>query len=227
MRLVDVLTAEGPPSPAVAQPAPTGRAHHLAKRGYDLLVSLIVLVVTLPLFVVIALAVRGTSPGPAFFVHPRVGRGGRIFPCLKFRTMGLDAAARLEDLLADPRLAAEFDENHKLRDDPRVTRLGRFLRRTSLDELPQFLNVLVGHMSVVGPRPVVVDELDRYGHARDHYLAVRPGITGPWQVSGRSDISFRERVAMDRAYIDRPSLATDLRVTASTVRVIVRRVGAY
>lgn len=203
------------------------RTRAALKRIYDVEVAFVALVLALPLMLVIAAAIKATSRGPVLFAHTRIGRGGREFRCLKFRTMQVDAEERLAELLRDPGLAAEFEENHKLQDDPRITPVGRFLRASSLDELPQFLNVLRGDMSVVGPRPIVQDELHRYGDAAAHYLAVRPGVTGPWQVNGRSDTTFDHRVAMDRQYVDTLSLRRDLRLTASTVRVMLTRIGAY
>ncbi len=215
----------GPEQPG--PPVEHSHAKRYLKRIYDFEVAIAAIGLLLPVMVLIALAVKLTSRGPILFAHTRIGLQGREFRCLKFRTMAVDAEERLAELLRDPVHAAEFRENHKLRKDPRVTPLGRFLRASSLDELPQFFNVLAGHMSVVGPRPIVHEELERYGDAAAHYLSVRPGVTGPWQVSGRSDTTFAQRVAMDRAYVESLSLRSDLRVTAATVGVMLRRVGAY
>lgn len=206
--------------PATLRPA--------AKRGMDLALAGAALVgLALPMLL-LAIAVRFDG-GPAMFAHQRVGRGGKFFGCLKFRSMVPDAQARLEALLeADPAARAEWESTRKLRHDPRVTRVGKFLRATSLDELPQLLNVLLGDMSLVGPRPVTASELAaNYGAAAEHYQLVRPGITGPWQVSGRSDTSYDRRVALDVAYATRPSLAEDFRLLLRTPAAVLLRRGAY
>jgi lipopolysaccharide/colanic/teichoic acid biosynthesis glycosyltransferase len=198
------------------------------KRAMDVAIAGAALLLALPVFVLIALAVR-VDGGPAFYAHPRVGRGGRLFGCLKFRSMVVDSQARLDAMLAaDPGARAEWEATRKLRRDPRVTRIGRFLRATSLDELPQLLNVLKGEMSIVGPRPVTQAELDRhYGAAAAHYLSVRPGITGLWQVSGRSDTSYDQRVALDVAYVSQPSVLADLRILVRTPVAVLSRRGAH
>ena len=197
------------------------------KRAMDVAGALALLVLLAPLLAVIALLVRADG-GPALFAHRRVGRGGADFACLKFRSMVVDSQARLEALLAsDPAARAEWEATRKLRRDPRVTRVGRFLRATSLDELPQLINVLRGEMSLVGPRPVIRAELESlYGAAAAHYISVRPGITGLWQVSGRSDTSYAQRVALDVAYVVRPSLWTDVKILLRTPLVVLARKGA-
>lgn len=199
-----------------------------AKRGMDVIIAgTALLLLALPMLL-IALLVR-LDGGPAMFAHQRVGRGGQRFGCLKFRSMVTDAEDRLNALLAaDPAARAEWEASRKLRHDPRVTRIGAFLRATSLDELPQLLNVLRGDMSLVGPRPVTASELaTNYGAAAEHYQAVRPGITGPWQVSGRSDTSYDRRVALDVAYATQPSLAEDIRLLLRTPAAVLLRRGAY
>jgi lipopolysaccharide/colanic/teichoic acid biosynthesis glycosyltransferase len=200
----------------------------VAKRAMDLAIAGGALFLLALPMLLIALAVR-LDGGPAMFAHTRVGRGGKLFGCLKFRSMVPDAEARLNALLeADPAVRAEWEASRKLRHDPRVTRIGAFLRATSLDELPQLLNVLLGDMSLVGPRPVTVAELAaNYGAAAEHYQAVRPGITGPWQVSGRSDTSYDRRVALDVAYATQPSLAEDIRLLLRTPAAVLLRRGAY
>ena len=197
------------------------------KRAFDVAAAALLLVVSAPVFLAVVLAVRADG-GPTLFAHRRVGRAGRKFGCLKFRTMHVDADRALTELLArDP---AEWESARKLKRDPRVTRLGRVLRATSLDELPQLLNVLRGEMSLVGPRPVTRDELDRFyapfgGEAA--YLPVRPGLTGPWQVGKRGDGGFAERVALDVAYAERPSLRADAAILFRTPGVGLSRRGAY
>ena len=204
-----------------------GRAGH-AKRAGDLGAALALLVFCAPLMLVIALAIKLQDGGPVLFRHTRCGRDGRSFGLWKFRTMRLDAAERLSCLLEDdPEAEAEWVRTRKLRRDPRVTRLGRLLRKSSLDELPQLVNILAGQMSVVGPRPVMADELAGYGASRAAYEAVRPGVTGLWQVSGRNDLGFDARVALDAAYVRDWSLARDAVILARTVPVVLTARGAY
>ncbi|MFP5307344.1 MAG: sugar transferase [Gammaproteobacteria bacterium] len=222
--------AYGAPRPAVRrqpQVEPGPRAQALIKRGVDVAGAVALGVVFSPLiaFVICALKLDG---GPVLFAHSRVGRNGRRFRVYKFRSMVADAQTALEELLDQhPELREEWERDHKLRNDPRVTRLGRFLRKTSLDELPQLLNVLKGEMSLVGPRPIVDAELRRYGRAVRYYLASKPGITGLWQVSGRSDTDYGRRVAMDRYYAENGSVLLDLSILARTVLVVLGRRGAY
>jgi undecaprenyl-phosphate galactose phosphotransferase len=196
------------------------------KRAMDVTAALLLLVLFAPLMLVIALLVRQDG-GPALFHHQRIGAGGRFFFCAKFRSMRVDAAAVLDELLAgDPAAAAEWAATQKLRNDPRVTRIGRLLRRTSLDELPQLLNILRGEMSLVGPRPIVASEARFYGeHIYDYYTA-KPGVTGLWQVSGRSDTSYARRVQLDVWYARNRSVWHDLRIIAKTVPVVLLRRGA-
>ncbi|MDB5416521.1 MAG: hypothetical protein JWR10_4856 [Rubritepida sp.] len=197
------------------------------KRAMDILGAGSLLLILAPALLFLILLVRADG-GAAFFGHRRIGRSGRDFGCLKFRSMVVDSQARLEALLAsDPAALVEWEATHKLKNDPRVTRVGRFLRATSLDELPQLINVLVGEMSLVGPRPVIQAELDRfYGAAAAHYMSVRPGITGLWQVSGRSDTSYAQRVALDVAYVSRPSIWQDISILLRTPLAVLSRRGA-
>jgi undecaprenyl-phosphate galactose phosphotransferase len=198
------------------------------KRMFDLLVASIITVLFLPLILLVALAVRWVNGPDIIFSHARIGRDGREFQCYKFRSMVHDAEARLQELLdRDPAARAEWDRDHKLKDDPRVTVVGRIIRKTSLDELPQLWNVFRGDMSVVGPRPVIETELERYGDARGHYLAVRPGLTGPWQVSGRNDVGYEERVEMDAHYVQNWNLFRDALIVFQTATVMVAKRGAY
>jgi lipopolysaccharide/colanic/teichoic acid biosynthesis glycosyltransferase len=181
-----------------------------------------------PVMVAVALAVFLQDGGPVVFAHRRIGRGGRYFYCLKFRSMAIDAEQRLAELLAnDPVARAEWEKDHKLRNDPRVTRLGAFLRKTSLDELPQLFNVLRGEMSLVGPRPIVDAEIPKYGRRFVSYCAVKPGITGLWQVSGRNDTSYRSRVAMDCLYAKQRNVLMDGFIIAATVPAVLMRRGSY
>ena len=204
------------------------RLRPVLKRALDLFGAAVLLLALAVPLCLIALLVRADG-GPALFAHRRVGRGGASFDCLKFRTMVPDAEARLAALLeSDPAARAEWQATRKLRNDPRITWIGRFLRASSLDELPQLINVLRGEMSLVGPRPVPAAELAAcYGAAAEHYRSVRPGITGPWQVSGRNDTSYAQRVALDVAYATRPSLREDLRILLRTPAAVLLRRGAY
>lgn len=198
------------------------------KRTLDLGGAAVGGLLLLPALLLIALAIRLDSPGPVVYRARRLGRDGRPFDCFKFRSMHRDAEARLEETLgADPALRAEFEATHKLRDDPRVTQVGAFLRKTSLDELPQLANVLLGTMSLVGPRPIVQAEICRYGDIYAVYKQVRPGMTGYWQANGRSDTTYDERVGMDHFYITNWSPWLDLVILLQTVRVVVKGKGAY
>jgi lipopolysaccharide/colanic/teichoic acid biosynthesis glycosyltransferase len=213
---------------ATATTALRGAMRPALKRAMDILGAALLLLACLPAFLIIAMLVRRDG-GPVFYAHPRVGRGGTLFGCLKFRSMVVDSDKRLAALLeSDPAARAEWEATRKLKRDPRVTGIGRFLRATSLDELPQLLNVLKGEMSLVGPRPVQQAELDQhYGAAAAEYASVRPGITGPWQVSGRNDVSYASRVALDVAYATTPSIWTDIRILLRTPVAVLARRGAY
>lgn len=195
------------------------------KRAIDCIVALLLLGFALPL-IAVAAALIVCDGGPAFFAHTRFGRHGRPFRCWKLRTMAPDALERLPALLAaDPALAAEWARSFKLRNDPRVTGVGRLLRRTRLDELPQLWNVLAGDMSLVGPRPVTRAELTAYGRWARLYCSVRPGLTGLWQVSGDAETTYAERIAMDRDYVENRSLVRDLMILLRTGPVVLRRTG--
>lgn len=205
---------------------PTGLYAGVVKRGLDLVICLMLLPFVLPLIAVLALAVRQRGAS-SFYGHPRIGRGGRPFQCWKIRTMVPDAQQRLEVLLAsNPAAAAHWALHHKLTDDPRVTSFGRFLRQTSLDELPQIWNVLKGEMSLIGPRPVTEAELVYYGARRMAYLALRPGISGLWQVSGRNQLCYAQRIEMDVLYRRDLSLGVDLRILVLTVGAVLSRTGS-
>ncbi len=218
-----------PPSPGAAAPGQVGGgAQRLSLyRVFDVGLSLLALLFLAPIFLFIAVVVRLQDGGPALFAHSRLGEGGRRFKCLKFRSMRTDADERLYHLLAsDPQARIEWARDHKLRQDPRITPLGVFLRRSSLDELPQFLNVLRGDMSLVGPRPIVEAEIPRYGRYFAHYCANKPGITGLWQISGRNDVGYRRRVAMDVFYARRRSLGLYLWILLATAPAVLLRRGA-
>ncbi|MBB3955499.1 MULTISPECIES: sugar transferase [Novosphingobium] len=197
-------------------------------RTVDIALSMAALVVLAPLLLAVAIAVKLTSEGPAIFRHRRIGRNGQEFYCFKFRTMVCDADKRLAALLREnPAARAEWERDHKLRNDPRITPIGVFLRKTSLDELPQIFNVLLGTMSWVGPRPIVAGEIIRYGRRFNAYCKVRPGITGLWQISGRNDTSYRRRVAMDVLYVRTRTLRLYSRIILLTVPAVLRQHGSY
>lgn len=204
------------------------RGPRIVKRVFDLLAAGILLILLSPLFTVIAWHIRKEDGGPVFFIQERLGRHGAAFPCIKFRSMVLDAEDRLRDYLAqNPSIKAEYERNYKLREDPRVTQIGQLLRRTSMDELPQLLNVLRGEMSLVGPRPLLERERARYGDGIILYGKVHPGITGLWQTSGRSETTFEERAALDAWYIKNWSIWYDLVILLRTVKVVLGKGGAY
>jgi len=197
-------------------------------RAVELTITTVAVVFLAPLMALTALGILLTDAGPVFYRQKRVGRGGRPFYCLKFRTMSVDAEERLKELLANDACARrEWERSQKLRFDPRITRIGAFLRASSLDELPQLFNILRGDMGLVGPRPIVAAEIERYGIHFRHYCAVRPGLTGLWQVSGRSDVDYRERVVMDVAYVRAKCVTLDLKILFATLPAVVMRRGSY
>jgi len=205
---------------AASEPRPLGGP---LKRGVDLMVAAASLLAFMPIALMIALLIMLTMGRPVLFAHPRVGFQRKLFNCYKFRSMVRDPDGVLERHLAEnPEAAREWNETQKLRHDPRVTFVGRMLRKSSLDELPQLINVLRGEMSCVGPRPVVTDELDRYGAKLPLYLSARPGMTGLWQVSGRSSVDYPKRVALDDTYVRSWSLWLDLTILVSTIFVLFK-----
>jgi exopolysaccharide production protein ExoY len=198
------------------------------KRIVDIAIALSGIVLLAPLLIICLIATVVTSPGPALFRHRRVGFNGKYFDCLKFRTMVADAPDRLRQLLeSDPTAAAEWAAHRKLRYDPRITAIGAILRKSSMDELPQLFNVLRGDMSVVGPRPVTEEELVRYSSSAGAYLACRPGITGLWQVSGRSTTTYNKRVACDTFYASNWSMALDAKILIVTIPSVLLSDNAY
>ena len=200
----------------------------VSKRLFDLVFSLSVLALLAPLIFGIIVALRLSSSGRAIYVQPRLGKGGKVFNCYKFRTMHLDAEKRLHDILSDnPQLRKEWAKRQKLKNDPRTFPLGKWLRRTSLDELPQFWNVVKGDLSVVGPRPYMVDQKQDLGPTAHKILSVQPGITGLWQTSGRSRTTFQKRIALDGIYIDKQSFGYDLLLIFKTIPQILFFKDAY
>jgi|ERR1700722_3054917 len=200
--------------------------HNLTKRIFDLCFSVSLVIFLAPLYVCIALAIRCSSKGKAIYVQLRLGRGGKVFKCYKFRTMYTDADKRLHDLLSeDPHLRYEWVKNQKLRKDPRIFPLGKWLRRTSLDELPQFWNVLKGDLSIVGPRPYMIVQKKQLSSLAPKILSVRPGITGLWQTSGRSHTTFQDRIHLDAEYIDKRSFWFDIMLILKTIPQILLLTG--
>jgi exopolysaccharide production protein ExoY len=217
-----------PGSFRIASTKPQRPVGLISKRVIDIVLAVSGIVLLAPLLVICYLATVVTSPGPALFRHRRVGFKGDYFDCLKFRTMVTDAPERLRRLLDEsPAAAAEWAANRKLRDDPRVTAIGAILRRSSLDELPQLFNVLKGEMSIVGPRPVTDEELVRYSGAIDAYLSCRPGITGLWQVSGRSTTTYQKRIACDTLYARKWSMTMDAKILIVTIPAVLLSDDAY
>ncbi|MDO7844628.1 sugar transferase [Sphingomonas immobilis] len=197
-------------------------------RALDIVISSVALFCLAPLLMLTAAIVYFADPGPILFGQRRIGRGGKMFRCLKFRSMVMDAEARLTKILAEsPEARAEWALDQKLKVDPRITPIGRFLRMSSIDELPQLWNVLRGDMSIVGPRPIVEAEAVRYGRYIVNYSSVRPGITGLWQVSGRNNVCYRRRVALDVAYARSQSLGLNVKILLMTVPSVLMARGSY
>lgn len=215
-------------APVRYPPSVDDRLYGPVRRATDMAVAGLTILFILPLLAMICLLVWLQDGGAPIYAQERIGRGGRVFRCYKFRSMVVDSRARLEHLLTESSEAREeWARDHKLRRDPRITPIGGFLRKSSLDELPQLFNVLGGTMSLVGPRPIVATEVSRYGRRIIKYYAVRPGITGLWQISGRNDVSYRRRVALDCAYVKHRSLLLDLRILTATVPIVLMRRGSY
>ena len=205
----------------------SNRTAETLKRITDTIIASVALIFLLPVLIPIALLVRLSDGGPAIFRQKRIGRDGKEFFCLKFRSMHVDAEQQLRRLLErDPHARAEWQATLKLENDPRITALGNFLRKTSLDELPQLINIIKGEMSIVGPRPIVRNEIEKYGEYFKHYSSVRPGLTGLWQVSGRSETTYAERVALDVEYVQDRTYLKDLKIMALTVPAVLTSDGA-
>lgn len=198
--------------------------YQMVKRGMDVILSSLALIILLPVFAIIALAIKLESKGPVFFKHTRIGKNGKIIKIYKFRSMVKNA----EDLIKKftPEQMKEYKENYKLTDDPRITKVGKFLRKTSLDELPQLINIIKGDLSIIGPRPVVQEELEKYGVNVQKFLSVTPGLTGYWAANGRSDTTYEERMQMELFYIDNLSFKMDVKVFFKTIEAVIKREGA-
>lgn len=206
----------------------TFKTNLFLKRFMDVGLILFFSPILIPVFLILIILTKLTSRGPVFYGHKRVGKNGKEFKCWKFRSMCIDADKKLEEILAnDPVMRAEWEKDRKFTNDPRVTKFGKFLRKTSLDELPQLINILVGQMSFVGPRPVTEPELEKYGKYRDYVLSVSPGLSGMWQTSGRSDTEYEERISLDSYYIQNWSIWLDIWILIKTVWVVLKGRGAY
>ncbi len=217
-----------PPAVKSGKAKPRTSLGHVLIRLADILISLFALLFLLPGLLAVALLVKLQDGGPVLYGQTRIGKDMRPFKCLKFRSMRTNSAELLAELLQrDPVARAEWDADHKLRHDPRITMFGNFMRKTSLDELPQLFNVLVGDMSLVGPRPIVEAEVVKYGRSMRHYCRQLPGITGLWQVSGRNDVSYTRRVALDRLFTQRLSIKLYAAILFLTVPAVLLRRGSY
>ncbi len=218
----EVISKEPSSLPAVEIIRNQSRYGRTLKRIGDVIFSTLVLSLGSPIFILIGILVKLSSPGPVFYIQKRVGRNYKEFGCIKFRTMYEDADELLPNLLDRyPLMRKEFEKDFKLRHDPRITKLGRFLRRSSLDELPQFFNILKGEMSVVGPRPIVDNEINKYSLFMEEVISVRPGLTGLWQVSGRNNLSYKKRVQLDIFYARNRNFILDLEIIILTVGVLL------
>ncbi len=227
---LDFVAADPSPLPAETLIGQQSRRGRTIKRFGDIIFSIGTLILGSPLFILIAILIKLSSPGPIFYIQQRVGRKFKHFGCIKFRTMHANAESTLSKVLSNsPAMRKEFERDFKLRKDPRITPIGSFLRRSSLDELPQFFNVLRGEMSIVGPRPIVDKELERYGKYMEEVASVRPGLTGLWQVSGRNNLSYEKRVKLDLTYARRRTFLLDLAIILRTFGVLILPMdrGAY
>ena len=221
----DAVEYQFAPFSATRAKQPCGGA---LKRAFDIVVSLTAIIILSPLLLLVALAVRLSDGGPALFGHTRVGFSGKSFKCWKFRSMIPNSDAIFKQYLADnPDAAREWRQNQKVQNDPRVTPLGFFLRKYSIDELPQLFNILMGDMSFVGPRPIQRSEYGKYGYSLRHYMSTRPGLTGLWQISGRSNSTYQKRVAFDRYYVMHWGMLTDVVLIIKTVPVAITGTGSY
>ena len=192
------------------------------KSVFDILFSFAFLLLGSPIFLLIALSIKFSSRGPIFYLHKRLGKNNKYFNCIKFRTMYPESSDLLENLLENNyKIKKEFEKNHKIKNDPRITPIGKFLRKTSLDELPQFINVIKSEMSIVGPRPIVKEEKIKYGKAFKKVSSIKPGITGLWQVSGRNNLTYRKRIFLDLIYVENYNLLMDIRIITRTIGVIL------
>lgn len=203
----------------------TDRANYIkTKRVLDIIIASVGLVVLSPVFLLLSIIIKINSKGPTFFAHTRIGKDGKKFKMYKFRTMYENAEEMIKNFT--PEQKKEWEENFKLKEDPRITRIGRFLRKTSLDELPQIINIIKGDLSIIGPRPIVDKELEKYGESKEKFLSVTPGLTGYWQANGRSDTSYNQRMKMELYYVDHISLNLDVQIFFKTFVSVLKKEGA-
>lgn len=200
--------------------------YHFFKRCLDVTIASTALVVLSPVFLATSLAIKKDSNGPVFYKHKRIGQNGKPIYLYKFRSMYTDSKERLEELLQDPDIRKEWEENFKLENDPRITKVGNVLRKTSLDELPQLLNIIKGDMSIIGPRPVIDGEIEKFGENKDKFLSVKPGLTGWWACNGRSDTTYEERVNLELYYVDNQSMLLDTKCFFKTIESVLKKEGA-
>ena len=200
--------------------------YNYIKRMFDISISLLSIIFLAPIFLIISIMIKLDSKGKVIYKHKRIDKNGKYIYLYKFRTMYTNSKEILEELLKNPEIKKEWEENFKLENDPRITKVGKFLRRTSLDELPQLLNILTGDMSIVGPRPVVDDEISKYGIYKAKFLSVTPGLTGWWACNGRSCTSYDERIKLELYYVEHRSIALDIKTLFKTVKAVVKGHGA-
>ncbi len=202
----------------------TNKPYIYVKRGIDVILSTIALVVLSPLFLILAILIKLDSKGPVFFLHTRIGKNGKNIKIYKFRTMVTNAEELIKEFT--PEQMKEYKENYKLTNDPRITKIGKFLRKTSLDELPQLINIIKGDLSIIGPRPVVKDELEKYEENIAKFLSVTPGLTGNWAANGRNNTTYEERMKLELEYVDNISLKTDIKIFFQTIYAVIKKEGA-
>ena len=196
------------------------------KRFFDIIIAGLMLLVLSPIFLIVGVLIKLDSKGPVFYKHKRIGKNGEYIYLYKFRSMYTDSKEKLEALLKDPEIRKEWEENFKLENDPRITKIGNILRKTSLDELPQLLNILKGDMSIVGPRPIIDEEIEKYGFKKNKFLSVTPGLTGWWACNGRSCTTYEDRIKLELYYVDNISLKLDIKVVIKTIFAVLKRNGA-
>lgn len=221
---MDVNVAKGNVAQNISNLTTKKTPYRVVKRVIDVVLSTIGLIVLLPIFAIIALAIKIESKGPVFFKHTRIGEKGKIIKMYKFRTMVQNAEELIKSFT--PEQMKEYKENYKLTNDPRITKVGNFLRKTSLDELPQLLNIIKGDLSIIGPRPVVQDELEKYGENKAKFLSVTPGLTGYWAANGRSNTTYEERMKMELYYVENISFKLDIEVFFKTIISVLKKEGA-
>ncbi len=202
------------------------KVYFAVKRIFDFSASLFAIIILSPIFLLLFLLIKLDSKGKVIYKHKRIGKNGKYIYLYKFRSMYMDSKERLEELLKNPKIKNEWEENFKLDNDPRITRVGKILRKTSIDELPQLFNILKGEMSIVGPRPVIDEEIEKYGKDKDKFLSVTPGLTGWWACNGRSDLDYDERKKLELYYVDHCSISLDIKCIFKTVLAVFKKSGA-